>query len=187
MIKIILAVILGSLFGFALYIIGASNPSRLSAMLRLKYFTLMRIILFAIGFASVLLSLSNILGIFDITHFRVKSMNLGVILGGLIFGIGFGWAGACPGTCVAASTGKGFKKAIATIVGGLLGAFLFSITYSWWRGLGVFDMINLGKTTLFEISDKYNYLFPGSFVGLLIVGLLFMGAATMLPQDIEDI
>ena len=28
-------------------------------------------------------------------------MNAGVLLGGIIFGIGFGWAGNCPGTALA--------------------------------------------------------------------------------------
>lgn len=42
------------------------------------------------GFASFLLSISGLLGIFDISHLSVKGMNLGVIVGGVIFGIGFG-------------------------------------------------------------------------------------------------
>jgi hypothetical protein len=179
---IFLAIVLGSLFGIALYIAGASNPSKLTAMLRLKYITLMKIIVFAIGFASVLLSLANLFGLFDEGHFNIKAMNLGVVVGGLIFGIGFGWAGTCPGTCVAASTGVGFRKAFAAIIGGLLGAFCFSLMYGWWDKTGIFTIANLGKTTLFRISDKYQYLLPGSFWGLLLVGILFMIGAILLPN-----
>lgn len=179
---IILAIILGSLFGFALYVAGASNPSKLTAMLRLEYIELMKIILFAIGFASLLLALANIIGIFNVDHFNIKSMNLGVIVGGVIFGFGFGWAGTCPGTCVAALTGVGYKKAIVAVIGGLLGAFCFSITYGWWNRMGLFRTLNIGKITLFQISKQFDYLLPGSFWSLLVVGILFMIGAILLPN-----
>lgn len=180
---IILGIILGTFFGLALYIAGASNPDKLKAMLRLEYLTLMKIIVFAIGFASILLSIANLLGFFNVDHFNIKSTNLGVIVGGIIFGLGFGWAGTCPGTCVAATTGKGFKKAIVAVIGGLLGAFVFSIQYGWWKNIGLFEIMKLDKVTLFSISDKYNYIFPGSFIGLLVVGAVMMLGSLLIPND----
>ena len=47
--NILLAVILGGLFGFALYFAGASHPKKLVSMLKLQDISLMKIILFAIG------------------------------------------------------------------------------------------------------------------------------------------
>lgn len=182
---IVFAILLGAFFGFALYIAGASNPSKITEMLRLKYLTLMKIIVFAIGLASILVSITSLLGWFDVSHFNIKSTNLGVIIGGLIFGLGFGWAGTCPGTCVAGSTGKGYKKAIVAIVGGLFGAFCFSVTYGWWDRIGLFQVLNLGKITLFEIIEGNDYLLPGKFVGLLIVGVVFLAFAFLLPKG-ED-
>ena len=101
--EILLAIFLGGLFGAALYLAGASNPNKLLSMLRLEDLGLMKIIVFAIGFASVLLSVSIGFGIFDISHLSIKTTHLGVIVGGFIFGIGFGSVGTCPGTCVAAT------------------------------------------------------------------------------------
>ena len=61
----------------------------------------MKIILFAIGLAGALIAAANLMGIFNIDHFSIKSMNAGVILGGIIFGLGFGAVGNCPGTALA--------------------------------------------------------------------------------------
>lgn len=181
--EIILAIILGGLFGGALYQVGASNPKKLLSMLGLYDLTLMKIIVFAIGFASVLLAITIGVGVFDLTHLSIKSTNLGVVVGGLIFGFGFGWAGTCPGTCVAASGTKGVKKAIAAVVGGLVGAFTFSMTYGLWKQTGLFNAMDLGKVTLFSLSEKYESFFNIGYLGLLGVGVLFMIAAYFIPAQ----
>ena len=108
--KILLAIILGAFFGYALYKVGATSPKKILSMLRLENLHLAKVILFAIGLSSVLLYLANLVGIFNIDHLSVKSLNTGVILGGIIFGLGFGSIGTCPGTCVGAVSGENFKK-----------------------------------------------------------------------------
>ncbi len=185
--SIFLAIILGGLFGFALYKSGASDPKKLMATLRLEDLTLMKTILFGIGFASILLSLASLIGIFDLSHLSIKSTNLGVILGGLIFGIGFGAAGTCPGTCVAAAGSDGIKKAISAVLGGLLGAFVFSLSYGWFKDLGLFSTMDLGKLTLFNISDKFPALINIGFSGLLIVGIILSAIAYALPMNLPKV
>lgn len=177
----VLAIILGGLFGFALYLTGASIPKKLIAMLRLEDLTLMKIIVFAIGFASSILSVFAMLGWFNIGHLSVKGTNLGVLIGGLIFGIGFGGAGTCPGTCVAATGSGGFRKAAFAVLGGLFGAFTFSLSYGFFSGIGLFDTMNLGKLTWFHISEKFESVFSAGYAGLLTVGILFMLGALLLP------
>lgn len=182
--EILLAILLGSFFGFALYKVGASNSNKISAMLSLNNLYLMKVILFAIGFSSVLLFLSIQIGIFDIPHFSVKATNFGVVVGGIIFGIGFGLGGTCPGTCVAAFTSGHLKRGLTAIAGGLLGAFCFTLSYGFFKNIGLFDIMNLGKITLFKISDKYNSVFNLGSIGLLIMGALFILTALILPMQI---
>lgn len=179
--ELILALILGAAFGFALYFVGAATPKKLLSMLRLEDLSLMKIIFAAIGFASVLLALSIQIGIFDLSHIHVKSMNLGVIAGGLIFGIGFGSIGTCPGTCVAASGTRELKRAIAAVAGGLLGAFAFSMSYGWWKSAGLFDTLDFGKITWFKLSDNFSSVFPIGAAGLLVTGMAFIAAAYFIP------
>ncbi len=181
--EIVLAVILGFLFGFALYWVGASSPKKLIAMLRLQDLSIMKIIVFAIGFANILLSVCSMLGIFNTAHLSVKATNLGVVAGGLLFGIGFGTVGTCPGTCVAASASGGYKKAISAVFGGLFGAWVFSVTYAFWKSIGLFSTMDWGKITLFRISDKYPSVFSIGYSGLLFVGVLLVAAAFLLPEE----
>lgn len=183
--NIFLAIILGGFFGFSLYMVGATTNAKILKMLRLEDLTLAKIILFAIGFSSVLLSVTGILGIFDVSHLSIKSMNLGVILGGLIFGVGFGMAGTCPGTCVGAVGGvKGLKKAIVAVVGGLFGAFTFTIFYEKLNNMKLFTTLDFGRLTLFSLSEKYPSVFNIGFIGLLVLGIIFMIGAYILPSKI---
>ena len=46
---IVLAILLGGFFGFALYKVGATNMDNLLTMLSLRNLTIMKIILFPIG------------------------------------------------------------------------------------------------------------------------------------------
>lgn len=182
--KIILAILLGGFFGFALSYVGATGFKNILKMLRLEDLSLAKIILFAIGFSSILLSITGMLGIFDISHLSVKSMNLGVIVGGLLFGVAFGAVGTCPGTCVGAVGSNGIKKAISAILGGLVGAFAFSMSYGYFKRIGLFETLNMGKLTLFNISEKYPSVFNIGFIGLLIVGAIFIIMAYIIPKSI---
>lgn len=182
--KILLGIILGAFFGYALYKAGATSPRKLLAMLRLEDLDLAKIILFAIGLSSVLLSIANWVGIFDIGHLSVKTLNTGVIVGGIIFGLGFGLAGTCPGTCVGASGSDGFRKAVSAIIGGLLGAFAFSMSYGYLNKVGLISGFDMGKVTLFNLSPEYPSLFNIGFIGLFIAGVVFMVGALLLPKSI---
>lgn len=182
--NILLAILLGGFFGFALYYSGAAHYKKIISMLTLRDLTLMKIIVFGIGFAATLASLAAMIGVLDISHFSIKTMHLGVVVGGLLFGIGFGWAGSCPGTCVAAS-GLGIGKSFSTIIGGLLGAFFFSLSYGFFEKLGLFSSFNLGKLTLFNLSEKFPSVLQIGFGGLFVLGLLFITAAVLLPSHVK--
>ncbi len=87
--NIVLAIILGTAFGFALDRAKASNPQKIINMLRLKDFHLMKVILFAIGFSSLLLFILLALNVIDAGHLSVKPAYSGVVIGGAILGIWF--------------------------------------------------------------------------------------------------
>ena len=182
--KILLAVLLGGFFGYALYVVEATNPKKLLAMLRLEDLHLAKVILFAIGFSNVLLSIAHGIGIFDITHLSVKPLNLGVIIGGIIFGVGFGYVGTCPGTCVGAIGTENFKKALSATIGGLAGAFVFTLSYGYLKNINLISGFDLGKLTLFNISPEYPSVFNFGYGGLFITGVLFMAGAYFLPKSI---
>ena len=57
-------------------------------------------------------------------QFEGKKYHKGFIIGGILFGIGWAITGACPGP-IFAQIGAGEYPALATLAGGVLGAFLY--------------------------------------------------------------
>jgi len=55
-----------------------------------------------------------------------KHLNKGVVLGGIIFGIGWAITGACPGP-IFAQIGAGEWAAVVTFVGAVLGAYVYTV------------------------------------------------------------
>lgn len=180
----LLGLILGVLFGLGLYYAGATNRVVISNMLKLKDLTLMKIIIFAIGFSMSLLYISVALKIISIDHFGIKPMNIGVILGSAILALGFGMIGLCPGTAIA-SFGAGYLKSIYVILGGIIGTFLFTISYPILKSIGLFKEMLGGQTTLFFLSEKYNFIFYGTpWIGVFI-GFVLIVVSLIIPYSLE--
>lgn len=185
MTKIILAILIGGAFGFALDRAGATNPNYIIGMLRLSRLHLMKTILLAIGISSLLMFSGLLSGIIDPGHLSVKTAYIGVLIGGVLLGTGFAVAGYCPGTGLAAAA-TGRKDALFFVAGGLVGAAAYMLSYSWVASTGVLTKILGGKATLGAISGtKYPALLsavPGEWIGIAI-GLVFIGIAFALPKS----
>jgi hypothetical protein len=180
---IVLAIVLGIFFGFALQRVGATNPQNIINMLRLKDLHLMKAIFFAIGISSTLLFLLMTVGVIDAGHLSVKGSYVGVIVGGALLGLGFAVAGYCPGTGLTALA-DGRKDALFFVVGGLLGALLYTVVYGSIKGTWLFDQIAGGKVMLATGSDKFQALLPmipGALLAAAIGGV-FMLIAWKLPD-----
>lgn len=184
--SIILAIIVGLAFGFVLHRVGAGNPQNIINMLRLQDLHLAKVILFAIGTSSLVLFALLATGMIDQSHISIKAAYTGVIVGGLIFGIGFAVGGYCPGTCLV-GVGGGRKDAVFFVLGGLIGAGIFTLVYGWLKSTfpSLFDSIAGGKATLADTGiDKFHGMFE-SVPSLLIAGtiaIIFMLGAWKLPK-----
>lgn len=182
--QLLLALILGGLFGAVLDRIGATNPGYIIKMLNLTDLHLMKTILAGIGVASVLLFGGLMLGLVDVGHMSVKDAYFGVFLGGLLLGAGFAVAGYCPGTgLTAAATGR--IDAVVFVLGGLVGAAAYMVTYAAVESTGVLAKILGGKATLGAIAESgYPALLPGisgEILGLA-VGFALIAVALALPH-----
>lgn len=185
--ELLLAIVVGLAFGFALNRVGATNPENIINMLRLADTHLMKVILFAIGFASLLLFAGLALGVIDPGHISVKASYLGVVVGGLLLGAGFAIAGYCPGTGLAAAA-TGRFDGIVFVVGGLVGAFAYTLSHAAVKATGMLDDLFGGKVTLADTGNaKFQALldmFPGSAVaGVLAIVLMLIAA--LLPRALR--
>ena len=186
---ILFAIIVGLLFGFVLHRVGAGNPQKIINMLRLQDLHLAKVILFGIGSSSLILFILLATGLIDQSHISIKAAYAGVIIGGLIFGVGFAIGGYCPGTCLV-GLGGGRKDALSFVIGGLFGAGVFTLMYGWIDSTFpfLFKSIAGGKTTLADTGiDKFEGLFAGvpSIAIAGTIAIIFMLGAWKLPNKID--
>lgn len=139
-----LGLALGAAFGAVLQLSGASSHTNITNALRLRDWTIMRLILTAIGVGLIGVHLLDAAGA---AHMKVKELYIpGILIAGLIFGVGFAVTGYCPGTVLAAAA-EGKPDAWMTILGGLLGAGLFAFLVPSLESV-LFALGRLGPLTL---------------------------------------
>lgn len=184
--EILLSICFGFIFGFVLYKIGASNPIKIINMLRLKDFHLAKVILFAIGLSSFFIFTFEITGVIH-PYFSIKTAYIGVLIGGVIFGIGWSLSGFCPGSAIAALGAKR-KDAIFFIIGGLIGAFLFMMLFVYIKDTFLFNNILNGKITIIDIKNINSLL--NNSISILVTGLIsiiFIVIAYLLPIKTKNV
>ena len=116
----------GVVFGFLLQKGRVLRFEKQIGALRLKDMTILKFMLSAILVGMVGIYLLSDLDIITLSH---KPMNLGaVVIGGLLFALGWSVMGYCPGTSVGA-LGEGRWHAAFAIAGMILGAAVFAELY----------------------------------------------------------
>ncbi|MBN2569882.1 MAG: YeeE/YedE family protein [Deltaproteobacteria bacterium] len=142
--EILTGVITGILFGFLLQKAQVIRYDKQLAALRLLDMTIVKFMLTNILVAMVGIYLLYDLGLVKLS---VKSTVLGAnIIGGLIFGLGWGIVGYCPATAMGA-LGEGRYDSIFALLGMVLGAAVYAEVYPILKGT-VLTWGNFGKITL---------------------------------------
>lgn len=122
--QLAIAFFVGILFGFLLQKGGVTKYEVIIGQLLLADFTVIKIMLSAVVTGMIGVHLLRSLGLAEL-HPKPGSFG-SVVIGGLIFGAGFGILGYCPGT-LAGAVGQGSLDALfGGLIGILLGAGLFA-------------------------------------------------------------
>ncbi len=158
MIKVILA---GIIFGFILQQTRVNTFNKIAGFAILKDMLVPKLLLTAIGVGSFLLFLEIQLGMASL-HIKPFIL-IGIVVGGILFGIGMAILGYCPGTLIV-SIGEGALDAFVGLIGGLLGGWLFTLIFP-----GIQNLLgpNLGKINLY-------------FDGILVSGIIVLIYAIIL-------
>lgn len=126
---LLLAIILGILFGLFLERGGLGNPHKLTGVFYLRDFTVPKVMFTAILVAASGLYLLSDLKLLDMSRvWIVPTFFWPQLAGGALFGIGFVVSGYCPGTAVA-GLASGRIDALITMLGIGVGSFLFAVLY----------------------------------------------------------
>ncbi len=142
------AVIFGLIFGFLLQKGGVAKFDILIGVLLLENFVVVQVMLSAIIVGMVGVYFLDRAGVLET---QIKETVYGSnLVGGLIFGVGFGLLAYCPGTN-AAALGQGNLDAIPGLVGMVLGSWLFAVS-SKLSGGTVTTWGKRGKITLADVT-----------------------------------
>ncbi len=141
---LIYGLLTGILFGFFLQKGQVLRYDKQLGALRLLDFTIVKFMLSTVIVSMVGIYLLLDLGLIELD---IKSASLGAnIIGGLIFGIGWGLVGYCPATA-AGALGEGRYDAAFGLVGMLVGAAVYAEAYPALAST-VLSWGKLGKITL---------------------------------------
>lgn len=154
--SIILPLLLGVVFGFALNKAGLTKYHKIVNQFRLNDMAVLKFMLTALVVAMLGLYPLHALGVINFPTVPATYV-VGNLVGGLIFGVGMALAGFCPGTCVAGAGEGKVDYLVPGILGFLIGAVIYGLTYD-----KVFPKIsaiaNYGNVTLPELWHISPYL-----------------------------
>ena len=157
----------GILFGFLLQKAGVLRYDKQLGALRLMDMTIVKFMLSSVMVAMVGVYLLKDLGLVTLS---IKPTILGgTVMGGLLFGIGWGLFGYCPGTAVGA-LGEGRWDALWGILGMLTGAAVYAEAYPLMQRT-VLTWGNFGNITLPQVLGVNHWLIIVIFV---VAGILLL-------------
>ncbi len=163
--SLLIAVVIGILFGFVLERAGFGDARNLTSIFYLRDMRVLRVMFSAIVTALVGLIILSWIGLFDysvlLQYSLLKTYLWPQLIGGLLFGIGFVVGGYCPGTS-AVATMSGKADGLVFLLGMIAGIWVFAAGFPLWGSL--YMSSDLGRLTLWQVFGVRMEL-----VGLAIV------------------
>ena len=136
--SLIYGVITGIIFGFLLQKAQVLRYDKQLGALRVIDMTIVKFMLSAIVVGSIGIYLFKDLGVISLD---IKSTSIGAqVVGGLLFGIGWGLLGYCPGTA-AGAIGEGRIDGLWGVLGMLCGGAVYAVVYPFMKT----HIISIGK------------------------------------------
>jgi uncharacterized protein len=163
--ELLTGAVTGILFGFLMQKAQVIRYDRQLAALRLQDMTIVKFML-----TTILVAMVGIYLLFDLGLIKLSIKPLilgGNVLGGLIFGIGWGIVGYCPATAMGA-LGEGRFDSVFGLLGMILGAGLYAEWYPIMKST-VLTWGDFGKITLPAVLGINHWIV------IVILGAAFIG------------
>jgi len=168
-VQLAVGLVVGIIFGFLLEKGGVTTYDVIIGQLLLVDFTVVKIMLSAVITGMIGIHLLVSLGMARL-HPKPGSFGTSVI-GGLIFGVGFGILGYCPGTVVGAVAHGSLDALSGGVVGIVIGAGIFAALYPRLEA-GVLHMGDFGEVTLPQALNIHPWIVVIPAV-IVLTGFLF--------------
>ncbi|KUG24780.1 hypothetical protein ASZ90_005416 [hydrocarbon metagenome] len=173
LIKILLGLVIGLIFGYILSRTGITKYPRVMGMLRLKDFKILKFMMTAVISSLILFHLFGDLGWLKLSP---KPLHWGMLIGGLIFGTGMGLLGYCPGT-MAARIGEGKKEPIIALVGMAIGIFIYAVLIKPINEIFLSEKIS---------GDIFQLIGVNKWIIIISAAILFSGIIYFVNKNFSD-
>jgi hypothetical protein len=170
--QLFLGLVMGVLFGFFLQKGGVTKYNIIMAQLRLTDFTVLKIMLSAVIVTMLGISILYPKGRIKLSPKSGSIRN--AVIGGLIFGIGFGTLGYCPGTIVGAIGNGSMDGLLGGLIGIVIGSGIFASMYSTLQQKHILIEDQCSNQSLFYSMKGHplRYTLPFAFVLVLLMVIL---------------
>ncbi|MBR1368971.1 YeeE/YedE family protein [Methanocalculus chunghsingensis] len=168
--QMVLGLLSGIVFGFLLQKGGVTEYGVIIGQLLLTDFTVVKVMLSAVLVGMIGVYTLKWMGLANL-HYKVGSVG-STIIGGLIFGAGFGILGYCPGTA-AGAVGSGAMDAAIGMIGIAIGAGIFARLYPRLNR----SILNKGifpAETIPELVGIRSEVLAVGIVAVLVAGILYL-------------
>lgn len=172
--KIVIGLLMGFAFGLILQRTGITKYPRVTGLLLLKDFKILKFMLTAVTISLVGFTLMSDLGLIQ---FNPKPLDWGKLVGGLIFGVGMGLLGYCPGTALS-RIGEGKKDAWLGLLGMVLGILVYALNVQFFKAHLLARSIN---GNLFEALGVQHWIVVP--LAVLIFGGIILGVNKYFRDD----
>jgi uncharacterized membrane protein YedE/YeeE len=159
--QIWLGLLSGTAFGFVIQRVGATNANKMARAHLMIEADIPRFMLLAVALSAVGLLGLQVSGVGR--TLIIPTSLVATTVAGVLFGVGWGLCGYCPGTTWAAA-GEGRLDAVFALLGGLLGAGVFAQLHEALIPL-LYSPTNVGPVTLAGLTGSY----PLALVLLVVV------------------
>jgi len=161
--KLLMGLSLGVFFGFTIHKSRMTRYETIVGLLRLRDFTMLKVMLSAIVVGMVGIYFFKDMGILKLSP---KTAIVGAnIIGGLIFGVGFALAGYCPTTGIGSIAEGRYDALLGAIPGMLVSAAVYAEAYTYLRN----NLLQWGEFGKITIPDVLGWGYPYHWILIFII------------------
>lgn len=169
--KVLLGLISGIAFGFVIQRVGATNSDKMAKAHLMIESQIPQFMLLAVIFAAIGVFGLKLAGIGRFMPLPTSIVATG--MAAILFGVGWGMSGYCPGTCWAAA-GEGRGDAVFALLGGFAGTAVFANFHEVLIPM-LYLPTNIGPLTL-------DGLLNSAAAGLVLLVVMFAGGVVMIGR-----
>ncbi|HEY62544.1 MAG TPA: YeeE/YedE family protein [Anaerolineae bacterium] len=177
----IIALVLGVFFGFSLNKAGLTKYHKIVNVFRLTDMAVLQFMMS--GLVVSMIGVYSLRALGAITFPNIPATYIvGNLIGGLVFGVGMALSGYCPGTCVAGGGEGKLDYLIPGLLGFLVGAILYGLTYQLVFP-AISAMANYGNITIPKLWNVNPFLFVTLFAFISILLFYLIDRAGLHRKD----